>query len=82
MKDNIKKCKKCSLYLNQSPLIQEKSKGDILWLGLSAKKISDKAEPLSNNTNTGKIIEMIESKIKYKTYKTNLVKCLPLNNDN
>lgn len=82
MLENIKKCQKCSLYLNQSPLIQEKSKCDILWLGLSAKKISDKAEPLSNNTNTGKIIEMIENKIKYKTYKTNLVKCLPLNNDN
>lgn len=82
MKDNIKKCKKCSLYLNQSPLIQKKRKCDILWLGLSAKKIFAKVEPLANNTNTGKIIEMIEDKIKYKTYKTNLVKCLPLNEDN
>lgn len=82
MEDNIKKCKKCGLYLNQSPLIQKKSKCNILWLGLSAKKIADKAEPLSSNTNTGKIIEMIESKLNYKTYKTNLVKCLPLNKDN
>lgn len=52
----------------------------IFWVGLSAKKIvSDGEVPLSPETNTGMIIQKIEEKCKeIIAYKTNLVKCLPL----
>lgn len=55
-----------------------------MWVGLSAKKVEDvdKNYPLENNTNSGKLIEEIEKKrddLIY--YKTNLVKCLPLNEE-
>ncbi len=56
-----------------------------MWVGLSAKKVVDitSSTPLENNTNSGKIIEQIEQKIpKYNFYKTNLLKCLPLDKNN
>ena len=55
-----------------------------MWVGLSAKKVEDvnKNYPLENNTSSGKIIEEIEKKRDDLTfYKTNLVKCLPLNEE-
>jgi DNA polymerase len=81
MLENIKKCKKCMLCKNQKPLLDKSESCDIMWVGLSAKKVEDinKTIPLCNDTNSGKIIEKIENTLgEYKFYKTNLVKCLPL----
>ena len=84
MKNNIiVNCKKCNLYNNQLPLLDEIKECDVMWVGLSAKKILNNSIPLDNNTNSGKIIELIENKIEgLKFYKTNLVKCLPLDDNN
>lgn len=82
MIEKIKNCRKCKLYKNQEPLVDKKYKCDIMWVGLSAKKVEDveKNYPLENNTISGKLIEEIEKKREDLTfYKTNLVKCLPLN---
>ena len=78
----IKNCKNCELCKNQEPLIQQSHFADIFWVGLSAVKISDKLDiPLSNNTNSGKLIGSIEFFLpNVKFHKTNLVKCLPLDN--
>ena len=55
-------------------------KSEIMWVGLSAKEVTSDIEgPLSIKTNSGKILREIEEELKNKlTYKTNLVKCLPL----
>ncbi len=85
MLEEISKCKKCKLCKNQRPLLDKKSSCDIMWIGLSAKKVEDinKTIPLCNDTNSGKIIEKIENKLNdFKFYKTNLVKCLPLDKNN
>lgn len=51
----------------------------ILWIGLS-NKIN--TEPLDINTNTGKIIQMIESELpQYNFYKTNLVNFAPIDSN-
>ncbi len=78
-------CKNCNLCINQKPLLDCKNKADVLWVGLSAKKVDDveNSTPLANDTNTGKIIENIENGfIDVNFYKTNLVKCLPLDSNN
>lgn len=78
----VKECKNCSLYKNQLPLLDNQDKCDVMWVGLSAKKVDDldKNYPLEENTNSGKIIKEIEDKLpNINFYKTNLVKCLPLN---
>ena len=82
---SIKKCANCDLCNNQLPLLDDLKKADIMWVGLSSKKVNDinNSIPLSNDTNSGKIIERIENKLVGLTfYKTNLVKCLPLNEKN
>ena len=74
-------CKKCSLCINQLPLVDKRVSADIMWVGLSAKKVEDvgTAIPLSNDTNSGKLIDNIESGLGEFTFiKANLVKCLPL----
>ncbi len=78
----ISKCQKCDLCANQQPLLQKNVKrASIFWVGLSAVKIvglSDE-EPLSPITNTGKLISEIENMLpSLDFYKTNVVKCLPL----
>jgi DNA polymerase len=81
LKDKIYMCSKCALCNNQLPLLDNNIiKADILWVGLSAKKVENVSSsiPLESNTKTGKIIEKIETD-KFSFYKTNLVKCLPLN---
>ncbi len=77
-------CKKCSLYKNQLPLLDKIIEADVMFIGLSAKMIkNDINTPLHPSTNTGKIIKEIELKLKdYKVYKTNLVKCPPLDCNN
>ena len=80
--EQIIHCRNCNLCCNQLPLLEHIKKCDVMWVGLSAKKVSnvEKSIPLENNTNSGKIIELIEKKVPNLTfYKTNLVKCLPLN---
>ena len=81
--NNIKKCRKCNLYINQLPLLDKKDNCDVMWVGLSAKKVDDidKNYPLEKNTNSGLLIKEIEDKLpSLNYYKTNLVKCLPLDN--
>ena len=85
MINSIRKCKKCILCKNQKPLLDKISECNVMWVGLSAKKVSDVNEtiPLCNNTNSGRIIESIENRLNYLGfYKTNLVKCLPLDENN
>ena len=48
---------------------------NILWVGISA-KIGE--EPLSETTNTGKLVKQIEAACGKPGYKTNLVKCPPV----
>jgi len=77
----IQQCKKCSLHNNQPPLLDKKSKADIIWVGLSAVKVdnANQATPLSRYTRSGELISQIEDSINsLEFYKTNLVKCLPL----
>lgn len=81
MKEKISKCNNCNLCLNQPPLLDNLCKSDIIWVGLSAKRIDNlnKSVPLDNDTNTGRIIQQIEKEMpSFTFYKTNLVKCLPL----
>lgn len=82
--DKIKDCNKCRLCFNQKPLLDSKQKADVFWVGLSAVKVHDTSltTPLADDSKTGKLISDIESLINsINFYKTNLVKCLPLNND-
>ncbi len=76
----IKSCKHCILCNNQSPVLQQCDGADVFWVGLSAVKVSDSRDmPLSTNTNSGKLINSIEFFIpNVSFYKTNIVKCLPL----
>ena len=81
----IIKCNKCSISCNQKPLVENRRKADIMFLGISA-KIKEKEDemPLSENTNSGKLIKMIEERLLEKNnnllcYKSNMVKCVPLN---
>lgn len=82
----LSQCNKCCLCRHQRPLIEKKSFADVIWVGLSAKKIDSfqDARPLSPTTNSGKIISEIEDYFgeSVSFYKTNLVKCLPLDNAN
>lgn len=80
MTEEIRKCNRCGLCSNQKPLLDVEKKCQVIWVGLSAKKtVSDMEGPLSPETNTGMLIQKIETTCeKVTTYKTNLVKCLPL----
>lgn len=80
MIEKILTCQKCNLCFNQRPLLDFEKECQVFWVGLSAKKVtSDSEGPLSPDTNTGMLIQKIEEKCReITTYKTNLVKCLPL----
>ena len=84
MIEQIRKCQKCGLCFNQKPLLEGKKECQIFWVGLSAKIIKNEDEiPLSPDTNTGMLIQKIEQMLgEVDTYKTNLVKCVPLNEQN
>ena len=83
MVEQIQKCQKCDLCFNQRPLLDSEKECHVFWVGLSAKKMaSDSEMPLSPETNTGMLIQKIEEMCaEIVTYKTNLVKCLPLTVD-
>lgn len=81
MVEEILSCVKCEMCKNQKPLLDNNRKCDVMWVGLSAKKVDDiySSIPLSNETNSGKLISEIESEIEgFEFYKTNIVKCLPV----
>lgn len=80
MLEQIRKCQKCNLCYNQKPLLDTERDCQIFWVGLSAKRaMSDIEVPLAPETNTGMLIKKIEETCAgIITYKTNLVKCLPL----
>ena len=86
--DNIiTKCNKCSISCNQKPLVENMKKSDIMFLGISAKmKETEDEMPLSENTNSGKLIKMIEERLLEENnnllcYRSNMVKCVPLNEE-
>ena len=80
----IEKCNRCSISCNQKPLIDSLRKSDIMFLGISAKiKETEDEIPLSENTNSGKLIKMIEERLleennNVSCYRSNMVKCVPL----
>lgn len=83
----ITKCNKCDISCNQKPLVNNMRESDIMFLGISA-KIKEKEDemPLSGNTNSGKLIKMIEERLVEENnnllcYRSNMVKCVPLNED-
>lgn len=81
----IRHCNRCSLFKNQPPLMDDKCSADIMWVGLSAKKVSNVNDdiPLSRDTNSGRILHQIEEALSsLQFYKTNIVKCLPLDEKN
>ena len=80
MIEQIRRCQKCGLCFNQKPLLDTEKECQVFWVVLSAKKMeSDEEVPLSPETNTGMLIQKIEELCgEVITYKTNLVKCLPL----
>ena len=63
--EKVENCNKCSLCQNQRPLLDKEDRCDVMWVGLSAKRVDDlnNSIPLSNDTNSGKIIELIETAI-------------------
>ena len=80
----ITKCNRCSISCNQKPLIDSFRKSDIMFVGISAKmKETEDEIPLSENTNSGKLIKMIEERLleensNISCYRSNMVKCVPL----
>lgn len=80
MIETITMCKKCNLCKNQQPLLDDMRVSQVFWVGLSAKMISFNDErPLSPTTNSGKLLQEVEERCSgIITYKTNLVKCVPL----
>ena len=83
----IEKCNKCNISCNQKPLIDILRKSDIMFVGISAKmKETEDEIPLSENTNSGKLIKMIEERlleenINILCYRSNMVKCVPLDKE-
>ena len=82
--NRIIKCNRCSIVCNQKPLVENIRKSDIMFVGISAKMRETEDEmPLSENTNSGKLIKMIEKRLIEKNniscYRSNMVKCVLLN---
>lgn len=78
---SIQFCRNCNLCFNQKPLLDNLKEASIFWIGLSAVKVErvENETPLSKNTNSGKLISRIEEELpELSYYKSNLVKCLPL----
>lgn len=80
MLEKVRDCTKCRLCCNQRPLMDRCTHCQVLWVGLSAKTVTSEDEvPLAKSTNSGAIIHRIEETLNgVETYKTNLVKCVPL----
>lgn len=82
MLDNIVSCQNCKLRLYQAPLLDQPKKNAIMLVGLSAKQIKSPSEvPLDNRTKSGQLVasmEVIAKQYDLEIYRTNLVKCPPL----
>ncbi len=80
---STKNCQACGLYRNQLPLFDKIQHAQVFWVGLSAVPTQGchGSQPLSPETKSGALIEEIEKPLSSQVtfYKTNLVKCLPLN---
>lgn len=86
--DNIiTKCNRCNISCNQKPLVDKLRKADIMLVGISAKiKETEDEIPLSENTNSGKLIKMIEERLleennNISCYRSNMVKCVPIDKE-
>lgn len=81
----IAKCEKCSLCNVQKPLMDCAAEADIMIVGLSAKiRKYDNEIPLDSRTRSGKVVdeyENIAKKYNMSIYRTNIVKCAPLDNN-
>lgn len=73
MISNCMHCDVSKMYSN--PDTKTSDTYDIFWVGISA-KIGEK--PLAETTNTGKLVQQIETACGKPGYKTNLVKCPPM----
>lgn len=88
MFDCILNCQKCPLFLSQKPLLAPTfdAKHPIMLVGLSAKIIHFPSEsPLDSRTQSGRIVdsmETISNTLGFSVYRTNLVKCAPVNSLN
>ena len=82
MLERIRRCKDCELGCYQEPLLDWPKKRAVVVVGLSAKKITTPSEiPLDNGTKSGQLVmemEKISAKNNLEVYRTNLVKCPPL----
>src|ERR1051326_1548577 len=77
----IHSCRKCSLHKNQPPLLDDRSSADVIWVGLSAVRVADVYAdiPLSTSSRSGSLLSHVEAfDLGIRYYRTNLVKCLPL----
>lgn len=39
--EKVENCNKCSLCQNQRPLLDKEDRCDVMWVGLSAKRVDD-----------------------------------------
>lgn len=78
-------CKACGLYLHQLPAYDNVRTAQVFWVGLSAVQFEDGDEhvPLSPFTRSGALIASVQKPLSEEIsfYKTNLVKCVPLNKE-
>lgn len=78
-------CKACGLYLHQLPACEKAETSHVFWVGLSAVLFEEGVtpQPLSSSTPSGSLIDSIENPLKKEIqfYKTNIVKCVPLNTE-
>ena len=85
--NKITRCNRCNISCNQKPLVDILRKSDIMFVGISAKmKETEDEMPLSENTNSGKLIKMIEERLlkednNISCYRSNMVKCVPLDKE-
>lgn len=80
MFETIMKCSRCGLCQHQAPLLDDAMSCQVFWVGLSAKKrTAEDEKPLAPSTNSGSILCSVEERCDgIGMYRTNLVKCLPL----
>lgn len=81
----ILRCRRCPLYKNQRPAQNEIQKSDVMVIGISAQRNTPNKTftPLDELSTTGKFIANLEKDFPNKTfYKTNLVKCAPISDQN
>lgn len=85
MLENLISCQRCALHLGQAPLLDKPKQGAVMVVGLSAKRIRTASEiPLDNHTKSGHLIlsmEEIAAQYGLEIYRSNLVKCPPLDKD-